>query len=165
MNIGSRIKKIREIFNLSQTDFASGLGVSQAHISKIERGFENPSAQLLFAISWRYGIREEWIVNGEGDMLLDVEEYFQHILKLYPLEKIKTGLMRLGLMNGITMLQREKESFDGEFLEIIEYLKELWKTGDRDLQGWLKIQFKNAFPKFEEAQKKRTTTQGTPNGA
>jgi transcriptional regulator with XRE-family HTH domain len=167
MNIGNQIKKIREFFDLSQVNFARELGITQAHVSKIEHGLEKPSEQLLLALSWRYGIRKEWIVYGDGAMMLDIEVYLQYILELYGEEKFHKSTVYLRLQNEeAAMLSCKQEGLaDEEFIEMIQYLKKLWSTGNRDLQGWLKIQFKNAFPKFEESQKKTIASQAASKGA
>jgi transcriptional regulator with XRE-family HTH domain len=167
MNIGNQIKKIREFFNLSQVNFARELGITQAHVSKIEHSLEKPSEQLLLALSWRYGIRKEWIVHGDGNMMLDIEVYLQHILELYGEEKFRKSAVYVRLQDEeAAMLSYKQEGLTNEeFTEMIQYLKELWATGNRDLQGWLKIQFKNAFPKFEKSQKKTIAPQTASKGA
>ncbi len=164
MNIGSQIKKIREFFNLSQVLFAQELGITQAHVSKIEHGLEKPSEQLLLALCWRFGIRKEWIMTGDGKMLLDIDIYLRHILELYGEEICRESAVYLKLQNEAAMgFPSEQEGIaDEEFLEMIHYLMKLWKTGNRDMQGWIKIQFKEAFPKFEASQSKPVASQ-TPS--
>ncbi len=169
MNIGSQIKKIREFFNLSQVRFAHELGITQAHVSKIEHGLEKPSEQLLLALCWRYGIRKEWILTGEGKMLLDIDLYLRHILELYGENLFRESALYLKLQNeaALGLPSEQEEIADQEFLEMIQYLMKLWKTGNRDLQGWIKIQFKEAFPKFVASQSKPVASQipskRTPN--
>ncbi|HBE77006.1 MAG TPA: hypothetical protein DDW65_04380 [Firmicutes bacterium] len=46
-----------------------------------------------------------------------------------------------------------KEKLDPELEVMLEYMKEMWQCS-RDRQGWLKIQFNEAFPKFKEWFKK-----------
>jgi transcriptional regulator with XRE-family HTH domain len=167
MNIGNQIKKIREFFNLSQVNFARELGITQAHVSKIEHGLEKPSEQLLLALSWRYGIRKEWIAHGDGNMMIDIEVYLRHILELYGEKEFHKSTVYLRLQNEeAAMLScKQEELADEEFIEMLQYLQALWETGNRDLQGWLKIQFKNSFPKFEESQKKTIAPQTASKGA
>lgn len=53
---GEQIKAIRQKYGLSQQEFGSRLGVTHAHISKIESGKENPSETLLRLIKYEFKI-------------------------------------------------------------------------------------------------------------
>lgn len=69
MKIGERIKKVREMTGLSQLVFAEKLGIDRSYISKIEKGNREPSSQLIKLICTTFGINEDWLKNGEGEML------------------------------------------------------------------------------------------------
>ena len=47
MNIKNKIKQIREIHKLNQSEFAERLGVTQKIISNLESGKNEPSLQLI----------------------------------------------------------------------------------------------------------------------
>lgn len=64
--IGQRIKYIRKLNKLSQKSFAEVLGISQAHISNIEKGADNPSLTLVKFICSKYFINESWLLKGIG---------------------------------------------------------------------------------------------------
>lgn len=53
---GEDIKGIRQRYGLSQQEFGARLGVTHAHISKIESGKENPSETLLKLIKYEFKI-------------------------------------------------------------------------------------------------------------
>lgn len=55
---GAQIKEIRQKYGLSQQEFGSRLGVTHAHISKIESGKENPSETLLRLIRYEFSINQ-----------------------------------------------------------------------------------------------------------
>lgn len=65
-DIGERIKEIRTNAKKSQKDFASELGVSQSHISNIEKGTDKPSLTLIKFICTKFEVCEEWLTNNEG---------------------------------------------------------------------------------------------------
>lgn len=65
-NLGERIKSVRKKKKLTQKKFAEKLGISQTHISKIEKGVENPSETLIKFISYLYCIDYEWLKTGNG---------------------------------------------------------------------------------------------------
>ncbi len=69
-NIGDRIKILRKEFNITQKELAQDLGVTNAHISKIEKGLTTPSEALIKLIAKIYEVSEYWIKTGEGPMML-----------------------------------------------------------------------------------------------
>ena len=67
--VGQRIHELRKTLGLSQNAFGARLGVSHAHISRIESGKENSSLTLQKLIVWEYGVNREWLLTGTGKML------------------------------------------------------------------------------------------------
>lgn len=62
--LGERIKELRG--NESQGSFAEKFGVSQADISRLERGtIINPSPELLFNICISSHVDLQWLLTGE----------------------------------------------------------------------------------------------------
>lgn len=78
MLTGVQIKKIRQKYSLSQQEFGSRLGVTHAHISKIESGKENPSETLLKLIQYEFNVKIEGISSTKTtkpkNYLVDVEK-------------------------------------------------------------------------------------------
>lgn len=66
MTLGERIKIVRKNNNLNQTLFAESIGISQTHVSKIEKDIENPSETLIRFISYMYGVSYDWLKNEYG---------------------------------------------------------------------------------------------------
>ena len=66
MTLGERIKFVRKSNKLNQADFAKKLGISQTHVSKIEKNIENPSETLLRFTSYMFAINIEWLKTGSG---------------------------------------------------------------------------------------------------
>lgn len=59
-----RIKELRKQLDMSQVEFAKNLGVTNAHISKIEKGGTVPSDSLIKLISKEYSVNEDWLKAG-----------------------------------------------------------------------------------------------------
>lgn len=59
-----RIKELRNHLCMSQVEFAKNLGVTNAHISKIEKGGTIPSDALIKLISKEYQVNENWLKTG-----------------------------------------------------------------------------------------------------
>ena len=68
MTIGNRIKRVRRALDLTQTEFASRLGLTQNTVTRYETGDRNPSTAVLSLIIKAYDVNEEWLRNGEGEM-------------------------------------------------------------------------------------------------
>ncbi len=63
--VARRIREIRG-FDLTQGEFARKLGVSQAMLSKYERGQNTPTIDILLKLKAFSGHSIDWIVTGEG---------------------------------------------------------------------------------------------------
>ena len=71
LEIGNRITKIREVFNITQVEFGERLGMtSKDSISRIERGVTPLTSKNIKAICAIYSVREEWLCEGKGEMFL-----------------------------------------------------------------------------------------------
>jgi transcriptional regulator with XRE-family HTH domain len=64
-NVGRRIRELRG-FHVTQKEFAKRIGVSQGHLSYIERGEKEIGAEILLRISREFGKSIEWLLTGEG---------------------------------------------------------------------------------------------------
>lgn len=67
-SIGERIKLVRQSNKKSQKEFAEEFGLSQSHISNIEKGNDKPSLTLIKFICLKYDVSEEWLMHDEGYM-------------------------------------------------------------------------------------------------
>ncbi|KQY85268.1 MULTISPECIES: helix-turn-helix domain-containing protein [unclassified Paenibacillus] len=66
-----RIKAIREALKMSQREFGERLGVSRDVISNLEYNRVEIKDLMVKHICERYGINENWLTTGEGDMFLN----------------------------------------------------------------------------------------------
>lgn len=66
--MNDRLKIVRKKTGLNQNDFADALGISVSNISSYESGRRNPSDAFISLICSKYGINEEWLRYGTGDM-------------------------------------------------------------------------------------------------
>ena len=67
MTVNERIRLVRREFHLTQDEFASRLGLKRNSITMIESG-RPTSDQTIFAICREFGISEEWLRTGTGEM-------------------------------------------------------------------------------------------------
>lgn len=73
--MNTRIKEVRKNFHLSQREFGKRLGVTDVAISRIEKGERNLTEQMLLAISREFGVSEQWLRTGEGEMIIQSETF------------------------------------------------------------------------------------------
>lgn len=66
--MNNRIKLVRESARLSQKEFADALGISQSAISGMERGARQILDRTIHQIATEFGVSEEWLRTGEGEM-------------------------------------------------------------------------------------------------
>jgi transcriptional regulator with XRE-family HTH domain len=82
--LGAKIKSVRG--SATQADFARQFGITRADVSKIERGEDRPTAELLYNICLRHHLSLEWMLSGhEPSSQPAQEELFKsHIVKSGP---------------------------------------------------------------------------------
>lgn len=77
---GERVKELRKALNYTLDKFGGKLGVQKSAISKIEKGENNLTDQMLLSMCREFNVSEEWLRTGDGDMFADVpveDEYFK----------------------------------------------------------------------------------------
>jgi transcriptional regulator with XRE-family HTH domain len=61
--VGRRIRQLRG-FDTTQSEMAFRIGVTQGHLSAVERGRKEPGAAVLLAISQEFGRSVDWLLTG-----------------------------------------------------------------------------------------------------
>lgn len=115
MTINERVKYFRkEILHISQTEFASSLGMKQTGVSYMERNGSTVTDQTIKAICLLYNVNEEWLRTGSGDM-------FQP-------QNRNTDIARLTKQ----LLNEESDSFKNRFISMLSKLSvEEWEFLER----------------------------------
>jgi transcriptional regulator with XRE-family HTH domain len=62
--IGRRIRELRG-FDMTQDEFSRRIGITQSHLSALERGDSEPGASVLLVISRQFGKSVDWLLTGE----------------------------------------------------------------------------------------------------
>lgn len=69
-----RIRKVREHFGLSMEKFGARIGIGKTSVSLLESGKNNPSTQTVALICREFGVNEQWLRTGEGEMFEQTRE-------------------------------------------------------------------------------------------
>lgn len=131
MTQGERVKMIRrsEKINLTMDKFGERLGVTKQTISRIESGINNLTDQMAKAICREFGVNEEWLRDGTGEMFIDLppEDEFvkaaaeivkdgdpmiqEMVIQFWKLDASGKAAVKKYLMNLVNALNNKK---DGE---------------------------------------------------
>ena len=66
----NRIKQIRKHYNLNQEDFGKRIGAKQSTVTAYECGNRIPMDVTITSICREFGVNEEWLRTGKGEMFL-----------------------------------------------------------------------------------------------
>lgn len=70
---GDRVRELRKTLGLTLERFGDPLGVKKAAISNIENGSRNLTDQMIASICREYGVNEEWLRSGNGEMFVPMD--------------------------------------------------------------------------------------------
>ena len=86
-----RVRLLRTELDLTMEAFGAKLGVSRAAISNIENGNRSLTNQMAGSICNKFGVSEEWLKSGTGNMFIqtanDAVSKFALENGLYPMEE------------------------------------------------------------------------------
>ncbi len=71
--MNERIKELRKYLNLTQYEFGSKLGIKKSAVSKIEKGENGSTDQMIKLMVKEFGVNENWLRTGDGDMFPDFD--------------------------------------------------------------------------------------------
>lgn len=80
-----RIKKVRKDCGLTQKEFAERLGIKQNTVASYEMGRIGVSDSVRISICREFGINEQWLRDGTGEMKIEdcqEERYASNVAKL-----------------------------------------------------------------------------------
>ena len=72
--MGERIKELRKFLGLTQQEFAAKIGSNQNNITNYETGRRTPSSAAVNNMCKTFGVSEEWLRTGEGEMIVPDED-------------------------------------------------------------------------------------------
>ncbi len=72
IDFGNRLKKLRSMNNMSQTQLAERLGVTKSVVSAYENGIRMPSYEVLIKLARVYKVSTDFLLGNENQKSLDV---------------------------------------------------------------------------------------------
>ncbi len=125
-SIGERIKSIRQLLNLSQTEFGLPIGLKQAAIGQMESGTRNVTERSIAFICEKYSINETWLRTGEGDMFNnilpedEIASAVSEVLEDIKCENVLYTLIKEFLINYQKSDQKTKKVIDTYLNNVLE---------------------------------------------
>lgn len=117
----NRIRTIRKNAGMTQQQFAERLGISRNTVATYETSSRVPIDAVLVSICREFGVREEWLRTGQGDIYMEL-----------------TPDLELSKWFG-QILMEEESSFKRRFLLALTTLKEgEWKALEHLSDGMLR---------------------------
>jgi len=71
MSVGKRIRKRRQILEMTQQELAKAVGVTPQHISAIEQDKRAPSLSSLAKLAEELGVTIDYLVTGKESVITD----------------------------------------------------------------------------------------------
>ena len=70
--MNERLKKLRKELDMTQQEFAEGIGIKRNTMATYESGRNEPIDAVISLICTKYNVNENWLRTGEGDMFNEV---------------------------------------------------------------------------------------------
>lgn len=101
-----RIKEIRKALNISQTEFAKKIGLSQATLAMIEVGKRTFNDKHIKLICSTFNVNENWLRTGEGEMF-NSSPYEQEFVEIFSTLQPETQQCLLNIAKELLENQRK----------------------------------------------------------
>ena len=94
MTENERIREVRKHFALTMESFGNRVGLKKSAISLVESGRNSVSDQFRNSVCREFGVSEEWLKTGEGDMIAPVGDDASIFAFEHGLSSIEEALIR-----------------------------------------------------------------------
>ena len=69
--MNERVKTLRKVLQLNQTEFGKKIGITMRAVQKWENGESKPQQSTIKALISTFNVNPDWLLNGTGEMFLD----------------------------------------------------------------------------------------------
>ncbi|MDR0910219.1 MAG: helix-turn-helix domain-containing protein [Spirochaetaceae bacterium] len=73
-SINNRLITVRKALKISSKNFADSIKISRNYLSEIECGKRKVNDRIIKLIALNFGVNEDWLKTGEGEMFADTED-------------------------------------------------------------------------------------------
>lgn len=72
--MNGRIRELRKMLKMNQTDFGERIGVKQGTVAGYESGTRVPIDAVVMAMCKEFDVNEEWLRTGSGEPFIEKDE-------------------------------------------------------------------------------------------
>lgn len=122
--MNERLKKLRKELDMTQQEFAEGIGIKRNTIATYESGRNEPIDAVISLICTKYNVSENWLRTGEGDMFVKLsysDEIAQFVGQLMTEED---DSFKKRLVSGLAALDETGWKVLEDFLDSIQIKKD-----------------------------------------
>lgn len=130
MTRGERVKEVRRTQGLTLEKFGERLGVKKNSVSQIENGHNRLTDQMAKAICREFGVSENWLRTGEGEMIEPTTQS-EHLLAY--VARISTEPdkeFQIEFLTAISRMKPEQWKLVEDFLDDLMARKETKKESE-----------------------------------
>ncbi len=99
-----RIRELRKLLGLTQSEFADKIGLKQSSLSNIEKN--GATEQSIKSICSVYHVNEEWLLTGKGEIFI-ITPYEKEITEIFSSLRPATQEHLLKTARDLLKLQEE----------------------------------------------------------
>jgi repressor LexA len=115
--IGERIRAARENKESDQSSLAMKIGVVTRTLQRWEKGEQFPPADAVLLLARHTGVRNEWLLSGEGEMYHKPQPSRKNVIPLHPDALIKPmNLVSIPLFSSVPA-GKAAQRFQAEHVE------------------------------------------------
>ena len=115
--MNTRIKELRKVLSLTQSQFGEYIGVKGNTITNYEAGTRTPSDAHVLSICREFNVNELWLRHGDGEMFVQKN----------PDEEIENFML--------SILRGQPDSFKHRFAKVISTMtEEEWDLLERKIK-------------------------------
>lgn len=81
--INARIKELRKVLNLNQTEFGDKIGLAPSSLSDIENNKCDVNKRNIVAICSKFQVSEVWLLEGHGHIFVEEDKKFNEFFEIY----------------------------------------------------------------------------------
>lgn len=93
-----RIKMIRKNAGMTQEQFSKAIGISRNFLANVETSNRNLGKHVITEMCRKFGINENWVYTGEGDMYADTktqDDIFEWVGSAMATDPFKMEFLRI----------------------------------------------------------------------
>ena len=81
--MNTRIKELRKVLKLTQTEFGAKIGLKPTSMCDIENGRCNVTERVIISLCAKFNVNEEWLRTGIGEMFNSEDKKFNEFFEIY----------------------------------------------------------------------------------